>query len=303
MPKAEQLLFFPFYPDDFLLDELVERMTTEEVGAYWLLLCRAWKQSPAGSLPADDDVLAHWARLTPDRWAVVRPAVLAPFRRQSDGRFYQPRMVLEHRKSISIQRSRKNGGKAGAEKRWKSNDSNNINRSPIGEPKDTYRTPIAIEGGREEWREERKEDSGDCASPGDAPPPLLQTPKTPPKKHSDSGGLAPLSDIPLPGNGIITPMRREANAAPPPTIRPRAFEATRNMLIDWMHPCRLSRPPDEDLCSKLLAILGGDGDAQLATLAAWLKSLHGVKDPRSIQSWGWFVKLLQAEPPAHEQSA
>lgn len=299
MPKAEQLLFFPFYPDDFLLDELVERMTTEEVGAYWLLLCRAWKQSPAGSLPADDDVLAHWARLTPDRWAAVRPAVLAPFRRQSDGRFYQPRMVLEHRKSISIQRSRKNGGKAGAEKRWKSRDNNKMDGIPIGEPKVGYRTPIAMEGGREGGKKGGKKESGDSSGSESPPPPLLQTPKT----HPNANGLAALGSIPLP-SGIV-PAQRERNGSPPPSVyaRAEAITAVRHMLIDWLHPHRLSKPPDNALCARLLGMLGGDSNTELELLAGWLRGLHGAKDPRAIQSWGWFPALLEQEPPAKGQGA
>ena len=41
--------YFPFYPDDFASDGKVEAMTTEEVGAYTLLLCKAWREDPPGA--------------------------------------------------------------------------------------------------------------------------------------------------------------------------------------------------------------------------------------------------------------
>ena len=79
MPKTNHPPAFLFYPEDFSSDSKVEAMTTEEVGAYTLLLCKSWRESPPGSIPDDDVVLARWARLASDRWTVCRAAVLAAF--------------------------------------------------------------------------------------------------------------------------------------------------------------------------------------------------------------------------------
>ena len=68
MSRYDDPPYFPFYPDDFACDGKVEAMTTEEVGAYTLLLCKAWREDPPGSIPDDDRVRARWTRLTPDRW-------------------------------------------------------------------------------------------------------------------------------------------------------------------------------------------------------------------------------------------
>lgn len=106
--------YFPLYVKDFAADSKVELMSTEEVGAYILLLCKAWLEEPAGSLPANDKVLARWARLDLARWLDVKSAVLSPFFVGTDGRWYQKRMLKEVEKLHKISRSR---AKA-ADARW-----------------------------------------------------------------------------------------------------------------------------------------------------------------------------------------
>jgi len=122
--------YFPFFPADFASDGVVESMPTEGVGAYILLLCKAWSQSPAGTIPDDDDVLARWARLTPQRWAELRPAVLAAFVRGKDGRFHQKRMKAEYAKLMKLLQSRSHGGRKTAAKRW----SDSAGSSPTDQP-------------------------------------------------------------------------------------------------------------------------------------------------------------------------
>ena len=78
MPRNEECPSFLFYPDDFSCDGKVEAMTTEEVGAYILLICKAWREKPTATIPNNDSVLSRWARLTPDRWADVRANVPWP---------------------------------------------------------------------------------------------------------------------------------------------------------------------------------------------------------------------------------
>src|SRR5262245_56374131 len=94
-------------------------MTTEEVGAYALLLCKAWHEDPAGSIPADDTILARWARLDTASWLRCRPAVLSCFVLSADGtRYYQKRMRNEYRKLRAVMNARREAGKKGASARW-----------------------------------------------------------------------------------------------------------------------------------------------------------------------------------------
>lgn len=109
--------YFPFYVNDFAADGKVEAMTTEEVGAYILLLCKAWMEEPPGTIPNDDTVLARWARLTVPRWMRIRKAVLAPFSKGDDGRLWQKRMMAEYGKFLKVSHSRQEVARAGWEKR------------------------------------------------------------------------------------------------------------------------------------------------------------------------------------------
>jgi uncharacterized protein YdaU (DUF1376 family) len=109
---------FPFNVNDFLFDEVVDAMSAEEVGAYIRLLCRAWNQKPAGTIPDDDSTLARWSHLSPDRWTACRPAVLAAFTAPSNGRMTQKRMAAEYRKMTEARRVRSSAGRMGAKKKW-----------------------------------------------------------------------------------------------------------------------------------------------------------------------------------------
>jgi uncharacterized protein YdaU (DUF1376 family) len=90
---------FFVYVDDFSSDGKVEAMTTEEVGAYWLLLLKAWKEDPPGSVPNDDRILSRWARLTPEKWSECKAGVLSAFQPpNSSNRMVQKRMTVEYAK-------------------------------------------------------------------------------------------------------------------------------------------------------------------------------------------------------------
>lgn len=118
MPRDDHPPAFLLYPQDFSSDSKVEAMTTREVGAYWLLLCKAWYETPVGTIPDNDRVLARWARLTPDEWTECRDAVLAPFKPCTDNRLLSPRLSSEYRKLMENRKKKSIAGKAGAEVRW-----------------------------------------------------------------------------------------------------------------------------------------------------------------------------------------
>lgn len=128
---SDQPPYFAFYPRDFAASGKVEAMTTEEVGAYMLLLCKAWLHDPPCAIPDDDRILARWTRLG-DRWSTAKAAVLSCFSKRADGFLYQERLEHEYRALRSLQRQRSEGGKRGAAKRWVSHGS--PNGPPIGEP-------------------------------------------------------------------------------------------------------------------------------------------------------------------------
>jgi uncharacterized protein YdaU (DUF1376 family) len=121
--------YFPFYVNDFAADGVVECMTTEQVGAYALILCKAWYQEPPGTVPADDATLSRWSRLTPERWSEIKAGVLAAFRAGEDGRLHQKRMKEEYAKLMRLLKARSLGGRKGAKNRWR-----NLDDSASGAP-------------------------------------------------------------------------------------------------------------------------------------------------------------------------
>lgn len=107
--------FFAFYPADFANDINVEAMSTLAVGAYILLLCKAWQSDPPGSLPSNDQILARLARLDAVAWAEVRAEVLACFELRTDGRLHQARLRREYDRALATMKARRKGGSKGAE--------------------------------------------------------------------------------------------------------------------------------------------------------------------------------------------
>lgn len=89
--------FMMFYPGDYLRD--TGHLSTEEHGAYLLLLCHAWTQN--GVLPVDDELLRRITRMAPKAWAKARAIVMAFFTLQDDG-YHQKRMDRELAKARAM---------------------------------------------------------------------------------------------------------------------------------------------------------------------------------------------------------
>jgi uncharacterized protein YdaU (DUF1376 family) len=105
--------YMPFYIGDHLRDTRI--LTTEEQGAYLLLIFEYWSK---GSLPDDDAQLARIAGLSLARWRKMRPSIEAYFYDRSAGRWHHKRIDSElakvNAKSIKRQEA--------ANKRWQKAD-------------------------------------------------------------------------------------------------------------------------------------------------------------------------------------
>jgi uncharacterized protein YdaU (DUF1376 family) len=108
---------FQFYANDFASSATVEAMSTKAVGAYVLLLCKAWHQDPVGTIPENDDILSKWARVSRREWENIKKSVLAAFE-LIDGRWHQERMKTEWQKLLTHRAERAESGANGAKKRW-----------------------------------------------------------------------------------------------------------------------------------------------------------------------------------------
>ena len=105
-------IWMPLYIADYLSS--TSRLTTEQHGAYLLLMMDYWKN---GAPPDNDQILAQITKLSPIAWTNARTR-LQPFFEVSDGIWIQRRIESEmvkanHNKQVNSKR-----GKAGAEARW-----------------------------------------------------------------------------------------------------------------------------------------------------------------------------------------
>lgn len=107
--------WMPFYVGDYL--SATGRLTTEQHGAYLLLLLDYWKNGPP---PNNDAVLGQIARMSPTGWRKTKPALMGFFD-ERDGLLIQKRVEQERTRSVEITEERSKAGKAGAAKRWQKN--------------------------------------------------------------------------------------------------------------------------------------------------------------------------------------
>jgi hypothetical protein len=91
---------FRLHVDRLLASELVAIGTPEECWAALMLWCRAWKQTPGGSLPNDERALAGFSGAG-KQWKKVRPMAMHGFVLCSDGRFYHPVLCDEVKRAYA----------------------------------------------------------------------------------------------------------------------------------------------------------------------------------------------------------
>jgi uncharacterized protein YdaU (DUF1376 family) len=115
----------PFYVGDYL--SATGRLTTEQHGAYLLILLDYWKNGPP---PNDDAVLAQIARLTLPAWRKAKPSLIGFFEIR-DGHLIQKRVEKERERAIDLTEKRSKAGKASADARAKAKENGNKRSTPV----------------------------------------------------------------------------------------------------------------------------------------------------------------------------
>lgn len=109
-------IWMPLYVADYLAD--TSRLTTEQHGAYLLLLMDYWRNGPP---PDDDQILQQITRMPPDAWSIAR-AVLEKFFSIQNGEWKHNRVEKELADAKSKKEVQTARAKAAAEKRWSKKD-------------------------------------------------------------------------------------------------------------------------------------------------------------------------------------
>ncbi len=121
--------WMPLYVGDYLGD--TQRLTTEQHGAYLLLILDYWRNGPA---PDDDAVLQQITKLDARAWKKHRPAMQRLFQ-VTDGEWRHKRIDAELTQAEANAQRRSSKAKAAAEARWaQSGDApSNASRSAKGD--------------------------------------------------------------------------------------------------------------------------------------------------------------------------
>ena len=112
---------FMLNTEKLMASELWALSTGEEFKAAVALWCRAWKQTPPGSLPEDDRVLAAFSGAG-SRWKKIRDMALRGFVKCSDGRLYHAVLCEDVLRAARKKAERRGRTKAATEARQKQRD-------------------------------------------------------------------------------------------------------------------------------------------------------------------------------------
>lgn len=116
MQKAD--IWMPLYIGDYLAD--TARLTTEQHGAYLLLLMDYWR---SGRLPDNDQVLAQITKLSPDAWSNAK-AMLMQFFSMKDGFWIHARVEKELNLAMENKAKMHDRALKAAQARWDKQQNN-----------------------------------------------------------------------------------------------------------------------------------------------------------------------------------
>ena len=117
--------WMPLYPADYLAD--TRRLTTEQHGAYLLLLMDSWV---SGALPDDDAVLARVAGLELARWRELRP-VIEQYFVLADGQWRHSRIEREREHAQAHAQASIDRAKKAAASRWGKKQPDDSTEKPV----------------------------------------------------------------------------------------------------------------------------------------------------------------------------
>lgn len=155
--------------DRMLSSELWALSNGEEFKAAFALWMRAWKQTPAGSLPDDDRVLSAFSGAG-KRWLKVREMALRGFVKCSDGRLYHQYLCEDVVRAAAKMAERRDRTKAATEARKRERDvGRNVERD-VAQMPDVTSSHIERDQGQGQGQGFKEEEDEQGAPPNDDAP-------------------------------------------------------------------------------------------------------------------------------------
>lgn len=125
--------WMPLYIGDYMADTM--HLSTEQHGAYLLLLLTAWNR--AGRLPNDEAQLSLICRADKRSWARIRSAVM-PFFTIDGESIVQSRLLAEYEKATKNHEKQQANGRKGGRPQGTQNKPTGFNSdTPMGKPNET----------------------------------------------------------------------------------------------------------------------------------------------------------------------
>lgn len=139
--------YLPIWTDAYLAD--TRHLTTEEHGAYLLLMMEAWRR-PTCSLPDDDRLLARLAGVSADKWDEIKPVVMAFWKQDGRSKTWTQKRLISERQKSEV-RSQKASDSAA--KRWKKNKNGHATAKRRQSSKNAHHnhiySPLTPQGGED----------------------------------------------------------------------------------------------------------------------------------------------------------
>lgn len=142
VPPDADLRDYPYLPlhvQRLRDSSLAARASDAEFKAWMILICVAWHQIPAGSLPTDDRHLAYLAGFGRDveAWQKLGPMKLHGWHEHADGRLYCGPLAEQVRAALATQKRRKDRTRAATEARTEQGEG----EAPVSEKKAVRKPP------------------------------------------------------------------------------------------------------------------------------------------------------------------
>lgn len=124
-----------------MASELVALSSHEVIGAALLLWCRAWKQTPAASLPNNEKTISGFARMPLARFRKLRDEIMRGFVLCSDGRLYHRTLAVEAINAYERKRAFQRKREADAERlrKWRNGTKRETHDETVNETSDETR--------------------------------------------------------------------------------------------------------------------------------------------------------------------